>query len=454
MRAYSHMKNNRHTKVSLLSLAICCCAVFLFAPSACLAEKPELSYDFTGYVGLQGGQIVQGQYKNHTLIKRWQEKVLGGFNLSATVNERLKVIFAPECIITQAVYDNSAETGYSADIESMHGYYFFYLNEMSGTYSWGDVENPFLQCKVGYFRYTYNQDIKSLGEYLFRATAYPGYIINDFASVYKRLPGLLLHSNPVQNLNIDFLLTSELQAPVGDWTPSLLADYGIGGEEGHPMLDIGGGASYTRLISVDQSLTFPHTNENLGIRYDTIHLADHDSLITMDSLYYTFQALKVMARFSFDMKQLFGNPDFFGSEDLKLYGEGCVLGTQNYAIFYDDIMRRIPVMFGFNFPTFKIMDVLSLEVEWYNHKYSNNYENTYFPRNKTPLPLVTGEPPTDPLYWSVYAKKTITQGIQILGEVGRNHYFTQAKYPQYQDRRESMPNHGDWQYVFRIQYSF
>jgi hypothetical protein len=440
--------------MNFVSLAICGCAVFLFAPSACLAEKPEVSYDFSGYVGFQAGQIVKGLYKNDTLVKRWQERILGGFNLTATVNERLKVVFAPECMITHAVYDNSGKIHFENDLESMHAYYFFYLNEMSGNYSWGDVETPFLQCKVGYFRYTYNQDIKGLGEYLFRAVAYPGYIINDFASVYKRLPGLLVHANPVQNLNIDFLMTSELQAPVGDFTPSLLADYAMGGEENHPLIDIGVGASYSRLLSVDKSLTFPHTANNLGIRYDTIHLADHDSLITRDSLYYTFQALKVMARFSFDMKQLFGNPDFFGSEDLKLYGEGCILGTKNYAIFYEDIMRRIPVMFGFNFPTFKIMDVLSLEVEWWDHEFSNNYENTYLPRDKTPLPMVTGEPTPYPLYWSVFAKKTLTPGIQLLGEVGRNHYFTQVKLPTYQDRRESTPSLGDWQYVFRIQYSF
>jgi hypothetical protein len=430
----------------------------LFANKSCWAEKPEI--DFSGYVGIQGGEIVKGQYLFDTLDKRWQERILGGFILTATVKERLKVIFAPEGIITQAIYDNSGKATYAADIESMHAYYFFYLNEMSGIYSFGDLENPFLQVKLGYFRYTYNHDIKSLGEYLFRATAYPGYIINDFASVYKRLPGLIVHANPVQNLNIDFLLTSEMQSPVGDFTPSLIADYAVGGEEKHPLMDVGGGVSFTRFLSVDPSLTFPHTMDNLGIRYDTIHLSDHDSLLTRDSLYYSFAAIKAMARFSLDFKQFFGNPEIFGGEDLKLYGEGCVLGFKNYAIFYEDIMRRIPIMLGFNIPTFKLLDMFSLEVEWYNSEYSNNYQLTYFPRDKTPLPVrdAPGQPPKEPkhypLYWSVFVQKTIRPGIQILGEVGRNHYFTQAKYPQYQDRRESTPNVGDWQYILRAQFTF
>jgi hypothetical protein len=446
-------------------IAVVAGTILLGAHGSCLAEKPDVKLDFSGYTALQGGMIVQGQYKSAKLHNRSQERLLGGFTIEATVNKRLTIAFGPECLITQAIYDNSGNIRYDADIESSHGFYFFYLNQMQGTYSFGDLDDPFLKIALGYFPFTYNQDVKSLGEYLFRATAYPGYIINDFASVYKRMPGLHINIKPVRNLNIDALLTTELQAPVGDFTPSLLLDYGIGGAENHPVVKIGAGASYSRMVPVDPSLTTPHVPENvMVINQDTIHMnpgdpaTAYDSTTPGDSIYYSFSALKVMGRVSFDPLQLMGRPQIFGDDDLKLYAEACILGTQNYAVFYDSILKRIPVMVGFNVPTFKILDVLSLEVEWYNSQFSNNYEQTYFPRNKTPTPTIgsasSPEPTPYPWYWSVYARRTIVKGWQIMGEVGRNHYFMQCKYPQYQDRREQTPNHGDWQFVVRTQYSF
>jgi hypothetical protein len=432
-------------------------AVIAAASGTSYADKPEISLDFNGYVAAQAGEIVKGEYGGgfDTLDHQWQQRMLGGFNISATVNKRLKVVFGPECELTQSVYDLSSNTAYSADLESMHAFFVFYLNQMQGIYSIGDVEDPFLQISIGYFPFSYNNNIKSLGEYLFRATAYPGYIINDFDAVYKRLAGLHVTYKPIENLKLDFLLTTELQAPVGDYTPSLLASYAIGGEKSRPVVEVGAGVSFTRLISVNPALTTPHYAENMRlINVDTIQTANGDSIVG-DSIFYSFAATKVMARFSLDPKPLFGNPGFFGDEDLKLYGEGCILGVKDYPIYYEDIGRRIPIMLGFNVPTFKILDVLSIEVEWYNDKYSNNYQLTYFPRDKTPLPVVgQSEPKPYPWYWDIYAARTITRGIQVLFDFGRTHYFTQAKLPNYQDRREELPNFGDWQFTGRIQYSF
>jgi len=441
-------------RLSALILGI---AIVVLANRLCSAEKPDVAIDFSGYTAYQAGEIVKGMYgtSRDPLDHQWQQFLYGGFDLSATVNKRLKIVFGPECELAQAVYDLSQATNYSADLESFDAFFKFYLDQMKGTYSFGDLEDPYLKITLGYFKYTYNHDVKSLGEYLFRATAYPGYILNDFASVYKRLPGLCIESKPIPSLKVDVLLTSETSFPVGDFTPSLVASYALGGQENHPLVDFGAGISATRLIKINPALTTPKYPANQLVQFDTIVGAANDTTILGDTTYFSFAGTKIMARFSLDFKQFFGGPGIFGDEDLKLYAEGCILGTKNYPVVYDSILRRIPIMVGFNFPTFKFLDVLSGEVEWYNSKYSNNYQSTHFASNKSPLPIGgASEPLHDAWYWDIYAAKTIVHGLQIMGDVGRTHYFTTANLSFYKDEREECPSHGDWQFTLRAQYSF
>ncbi len=432
-------------------------AIILIANRPCSAEKPDISVDFSGYAAIQDGEIVKGMYGSRwdVLDHQWQQFLFGGFDLDATVNKRLHIVFGPECEMAQGVYDLSGETNYSSDLESYNVFYKFYLDQMKGTYSLGELDNPYLKVTLGYFKYHYNQDVKSLGEYLFRATAYPGYIINSFASVYQRLPGLCLEYRQIPGLKVDALLTSETQYPVGDFTPSVLASYAVGGTGNHPLVEVGAGVCFQRLISINTALTTPHYVANQTIGYDTSYPAPNETTVVADTTYCSFAATKVMARFSFDPKQLFGRPGIFGDEDLKLYGEGCILGTQNYPIVYDNILKRMPVMLGFNVPTFKLLDVLSAEVEWYDSKYSNNYQLAYFPTFKAPLPLISaGEPPHYPWYWDIYFARKIIYGLQLMGDVGRTHYFTSANLDFYRDTREECPSHGDWQFTLRAQYNF
>jgi hypothetical protein len=460
MRLFSHAVSADMRPTVWVSGVVTGCALVFFVALSSWAEKADVKYDFSGYSCFQAGEIVKGNYEGtgqpDTLHKRWQERLLGGFNLSATVNERLNISFNPECEITHAVYDGNQN--FSNDLESNHAFYFFYLNQMAGTYSFGNLENPFMQICVGYFPFTYNHEVKSLGEYLFRGTAYPGYIINDFASIYKRLAGLHVYCEPVTHLKLDFLLTTELQGPVGDFTPSLLGSYALGGQENHPLLEVGGGVSFARLLPVDPRLTTPHVSRNISeiTNADTTTDGSGNQIITGDTVFYSFAATKLMARFSFDPKRFFGGIGFFGEEDFKLYGEACILGTKNYKGLYENVWRRTPMMLGFNFPACKVFDVLSFEVERYNDKYSNNFSNAYVGQPwLLPIPVISPtEPAPHPWYWAVHAERTVTQGIKLLGEATRNHYFTQTKYSNYQDRCESTPSKGDWEYIFRVQFSF
>ncbi len=425
------------------------------ATAVVTVKKTDIAFNFSGYVAYQNGEIVKGMYGTswHTLDHQWQNFFYGGFDIIATLKKRLQITIGTECELAQSVLDPSTIELYTNDLDSYNMFYRFYADQLKGTYSFGDLDKPFLKATLGYFKYSYNHDVKSLGEYLFRATSYPGYIINSFASAYARLPGLYLECTPISNLKIDGLFTSETQYPVGDFTPTLVASYGIGGKENHPLFEIGAGVSFSRLIPIDDNLTSPRYPQNRLVSFDTT-FAPNDTIITSDSIYPSFASTKIMARFSFDPKQLFGGPGIFGEQDLKLYGEACILGTKDYPIIYDTIWRRMPIMFGFNFPTFKVLDVLSAEVEWYNSQYSNNYKQTFFNTVKVPQPLLGLEPPHYAWYWDIYFEKTITYGFKLLGDIGRTHYYTTGNLQYYRDTREECPSQGDWQFTLRGQFSF
>ena len=122
----------------------------------------------------------------------------------------------------------------------------------------------------------------------------------------------------------------------------------------------------------------------------------------------------------FDVKGFFGSgKKIFGSEDLKIYGEMALIGVKNYPGWYERPEERMPIMAGFNFPTFKILDVLSIEVEYYGTPYANNQE--YIWKACYPVPFINlparAYPDLnrdwhdslritdDDLRWSIYASK-------------------------------------------------
>lgn len=425
----------------------------------CFAQGPQTMTTISGYGAIQCGEIVKGTYQSINLDHQWQQFIFGGFDLTARVNKNLTIVFGSECELAQSVYTLDDLTDYSSDIESSHAFFVFYLNQMQGIFSFGDSADPYLQFRAGYFRYNYNKNVKSLGEYLFRTIPYPGCIINRFASPYQRLPGVMLNAQPLKGLSIDALLTSEVLYPVGDFTPSLVASYSYGRGPESRIFDIGAGVSLTRFLPVNPALTTPKVPGNFEVtNIDTLvnDPADpFDDVITGDTTYYSRKAVKLMAFFSFDIKQIIGNPGIFGREDLKIYGESCLLGLKSYQNLYTDPLRRLPVMLGFNIPAFNLLDVFSAEVEWYDNEFVNNYHNLYFPRFKVPLPYnYSASIKPFAWYWDIHLAKTVTGGFKVLGEVGRTHYFTKAKLPIYLDKAEQCPRKGDWQFTTMMQYSF
>ena len=313
-------------------------------------------------------------------------------------------------------------------------FYFFYLTRMDMVYSLNDAFN----IDFGYFPYKYNEDSRNLGEYLFRTGTYPQYIITSFDFSAARLMGLNLFGtlfrdgSLLSDLNYSLIADINLErATMGDLNVSGIASVSLFNR----LLEIGGGFSLNSLVSAFENRTQPDTTVAIPEYNPNGLYIDKNG----DTTTYTFAGTKLMARLSIDPKALFST-DIFGKEDLKLYAEAAILGLKDYPVSldtsytgtrYDDILKRMPVMFGFNFPTFKILDVLSMEWEWFGSIYPNDM--TSYIVEGLPVPISTNwknnnssgpyqDSAADNWKWSIYAKKTFAKHFFAVFQVANDHY--------------------------------
>ena len=426
------MKN----RVSVFAAAI---ALSWFGLS--MAENDDVKLITSGFAYYQIGQIEkQSPRTSEAIEKPFDQHFNGRFTLSATMNRQLQIIVGAEAEFGANLNDNQHKKDFS-------------LKEAQGIYSFGDPENSYLQIAAGYFPFKYNPEAKNLGEYMYRTGTYPGYVISDFDNAKYRLMGFRASSLLFDALQFHALFTSEyLVHPYFDYSlsfitslkfPNNLIDFGLP----HNLIDIGGGVDFDRIIPIIPEKTTKDQPE-----YIVRDSLNNPIIENGDTLHFTFKGTKVMARLTLDPKRLLPFADIFGKEDAKLYGEIIFLGLKNYGTEYPDIMERMPVMFGFNVPTLKILDVLSCEAEYYG---SNEAQKLDIPTSGIPVPdrFPAGVSRT-PWKWSVFAQKTVVKGFAIKGLVGRDHYRPINPNGGTYNAIERMNGPGDWHYKLRIMYSF
>ena len=88
--------------------------------------------------------------------------------------------------------------------------------------------------------------------------------------------------------------------------------------------------------------------------------------------YIDTRTIFAMGKFGFDPKPLFGLEDALGPMDLVLYGEMAVIGFKKYPIYYRTTSERTPMMAGFYLPTFRALDWLCVEVEYFKNPHMNS----------------------------------------------------------------------------------
>jgi hypothetical protein len=308
--------------------------------------------------------------------------------------------------------------------------------------------------------------VRNLGEYLFRSGTYPAYLINNFDLPYARLTGLKLSSdlfgNSFAKLHQDLMLTFETDIPpYYDASLSYIADCDVG-----KFLSVGAGVEFAHLISVDENQTTPPNDQFTGGR--SMYITGNDTG------FYTFRGIKLMARICFDPKA-FIPLSIFGKEDLKIYSEAAILGVKNYPANdslnskfatpnniwgYDSLKNKIPVLLGLNVPTFKFLDVLSVEVEWYGCPYPNNYAAELGKGNIPSLPLPDFYDRPGYLYtyednwkWSVYAKKMFMHDhYGVILQVARDHTRLESLLDEakYNELEESLQEKRMWSWMAKV----
>ncbi len=456
------------SRVWLLAIAIAAMAI-TSASAKAQTEAGKFSKP-TGYAALESGQFVRYKYKGEDWRYSWRQRAYVNMGTEMELSERFKVSGGLSAFMWYNTFPKERNND-NLNFDEKH--VDLDISSAEGTYIFGELEHPLLELSGGIFPYKYNQDSRNLGEYLFRSGAYPNYILGDFDYSMAQLTGFKISSTWLGNWKNDLMLTTETDMwPHFDMNLSYLTHCGIG-----KFLDIGAGISLTNLISVDADKTTPNPNL-IKARNGDAASTYHGYVEGADTLFYTFKSTKLMARMTLDPLATQRN-GIFGEEDLKLYAEIAVLGWKNYPrppgfdtlqqySFFENRSERMPVMVGFNLPAFGWLDVLSLELEWYGLKGPNSFRDRIedgFPLPQSPTYWATNDQKygiytasnyvgKDDIKWSVYAKKTVIPGLQVVGQIARDHVRHNFDSPIQLDREEALTKPSQWWWALKVAFFY
>lgn len=336
-------------------------------------------------------------------------------------------------------------------------------------YKFGNTEHPVFTLGGGMFPFKYNTDAVNLGEYLFRSTPYPTTLmtggLNNVNDNSANVQGLIATYTKNQ-FSADFLLTTQTSLPpLYDGSLAGIAHYTS--ESG--FLSLGAGVNFQRLFEVRPSHTQKKAASNSYFTkngkdytgnlqyYDNaagFYTAHGDPVLAKewkdqsDSVkiwrdstgfvpgaeFYTTAGTVVVGFGSLNLGTLFSS-ELIGEKDLRLYFEAALLGVKNYPVFYENRLQRIPVMVGLNIPTFKWLDLLAVQGEYFlnrfmNSTYSLGQSNTavpYFPSGNEALysqDTYMDITKKDDYSYTILAQKTILDCFTISGQLARDHLRT------------------------------
>ncbi len=214
---------------------------------------------------------------------------------------------------------------------------------------------------------------------------------------------------------------------------------------------------------------------------------------------WTLRSRKVDVRFTLDPKQLFGNPEIFSPEDLKIYAEMGILGgdkgKDSLLFGFEDpeyfdmnpdptMLHRMPFLLGINVPVFNISNLLShemvwpfklllysslpytiwdlasLEMEWFKSPYSNDW---WGGKDGAPSPVpydISWDPEWDRIYrrrdnfkWTVYLKKSISK-FDIITIFANDHTIYQTYNAEtHPNTEQSLRKRKDWHWYLKFNYN-
>jgi hypothetical protein len=303
-----------------------------------------------------------------------------------------------------------------------------------------------LMIEAGFFQYTFNPEVKNLGNYMFRSTILPLSLQTRIDYPWADLMGVRTQVGFLDDkVKLEAILRSEImQIPWYDWDLAFTGSY-----THNEVIEIGAAICLNRLINVGHS---PFMS---------------------DSAQKMMKGTKTEARFTFDPKPLIKGllgeqaSSMFGPEDCKIYGEAAVLGQEDRSL-YTYIpepeyvlglpIRRMPLLLGINIPGFKLFDVISLEMEYFKSPYPNNWIGNLIYYNPYPADFsspwrVDNYVNKDNFKWSLYLKKKIAN-FEIRGMAANDHVIYKAfdleNTPCFE---QTLRRPGDWHWYFEFRYN-
>lgn len=440
-------------KSFLTCLLTLICLINVFAQEE--KKKPVLS----GWGWMTLGQVQNSERSNKATIvdfnDKWLSDVQTGIKVTAPVGRHsvckvhLMGSMAFPVVTVTAGADNA---------EPLQKSFSLAILETSMKTCWEVSDNDTIVNEFGYFPVKYNPDAMNLGEYLFRSNAYPALVSSGFETADKvKLAGVHTGFNSHAgsgNYKLDLFINTETEHfPTHDISLSFLGGYSTP----KTFFDMSAGVSFFHLIAFDKKRLTPGKSN----AYNTVATSYVDTA-SGDTTNYTFRGTKLAGRFTIDPKALFSS-HILGKNDLKIYAEAAVLGVKNYPGWYQNLGERMPVMFGINLPAFKVLDVLSLEFEYYPNPYMNAYQFIW--KSNSPIPYFennTGIDYTsdwnkktdDDWKWSVYASKKI-RNVRISAQVASDHASRASYLPAGKKLyTEMVPRTQDWYFMLRCGFFF
>ena len=472
------------------------------------------STQFSGYTAIESGQIQKLRYADAggNLLSEYNRVWVGhaylNLFMSHTISEHLSVIGSMETRMWyNSVYYNPDQTdGYPVQNFNV------YFPNAAGIISFGGRGKPNLNFTIGRFEYKYDDQAQNLGEYLFRAGDYPGYIITNFDVPLARLCGLKASLKFGDFLQEDLLLTTMRDIPpFYDFSITSMTRFSAG-----KVFSCGAGISFDNWITT----IIP---ENL-----VTHSYSQNGFLNGpgDTGYYPTAGIKLLGQIMVDPKRFFKYSSFLGDKDLQLYAEAAVLGLQDYpasnkfdslnksnTFGYDDIAKRIPVMMGIDLPTHQFLsycivpallaygleplenqklaqaigyglpgialgigswamdkffntntrlDLIALETEWYGCPYQDNYSKLISVGLPVPLPRsvypgftdTSGNVNDDNWKWSLYMKKRFYKNGEFIMQVARDHLRTDMQIKRYNDFGATLVRKNAWYWMAKMKFYF
>ncbi len=353
-------------------------------------------------------------------------------------------------------------------------------------WKFGDGQGNHGHIQVGTFPYKYNPDAKNLGEYLYRSGTYPGFLfttegwlfMNRAGQYAHGLQGNFTHLNGMLSHNFS-LFMEMVYYPIGDFSPGY--DFSFKTK----FIELGGGIVLNHFLPIRPSLLEPNEESNIYVTLpqgldpvDANHVyygpkdrapnVDDSLLIEIER--WTHKGIKLMGRVNVNLNSLL--PEGSSSpEDLKIFLEAAVLGWKDYPLYYEKRAERIPVMFGVNLPSFKLLDVLSVQLEYYGSAFNDfylfngesdprwNYTNgelsTYLDSSRAGT-LENWKKDAaiheDDIKWSIYAKKSFNKVFTLYTQVASDHFrlvneaLTTSSAPLTSTPKE-------WYYLLRLEFN-